>query len=129
MREEDYLRYVQINLPHARTIAQRVGRTLEVLGGFAEAGNGGAVGLHAAFEGLEGALREFDEDPKAEEAITAADAIAEKARALVDAILATPCRSDRLGQHVRNLFECLGLAEEGAQTSLKCGERSDSPLR
>jgi hypothetical protein len=47
----------------------------------------------------------------------------------VGAILATPCRSDRLGQHVRNLFECLGLAEEGAQLSLKCGERPDSPMR
>jgi hypothetical protein len=129
LREEDYRRYVQINLPHARTIVQRVGRTLEVLGGFAEAGNGGAVALHAAFEGLEGALREFDDDPRAEAAVAAADAVAVRARALVDAVLATSCRSDRLGQHVRNLFECLGLAEEGAQLSLKCGERADSPLR
>ena len=129
MREEDYRRYVQINLPHARTIVQRVGRTLEVLGGFGEAGNGGAVPLHAAFEGLEGALREFDDDPRADMAIAVADAVAVRARALVDAVLATSCRSDRLGQHVRNLFECLGLAEEGAQLSLKCGERADSPLR
>jgi hypothetical protein len=30
---------------------------------------------------------------------------------------------------VRNLFECLGLAEEGAEASLKCGERPNSPLR
>jgi hypothetical protein len=129
MREEDYRRYVLINLPHARTIVQRVGRTLEVLGGFAEAGNGGAVALHAAFEGLEGSLRDFDGDPPAEEAVAAADTVAAKARTLVGAILATPCRSDRLGQHVRNLFECLGLAEEGAQLSLKCGERPDSPMR
>jgi hypothetical protein len=129
LREEDYRRYVQINLPHARTIVQRVGRTLEVLGGFGEAGNGGAVALHAAFEGLEGALREFDDDPRADVAIAVADAVAVRARALVDAVLATSCRSDRLGQHVRNLFECLGLAEEGAQLSLKCGERADSPLR
>jgi hypothetical protein len=129
MREEDYRRYVLINRPHARTIVQRVGRTLEVLGGFAEAGNGGAVALHAAFEGLEGSLRDFDGDPPAEEAVAAADTVAAKAGTLVGAILATPCRSDRLGQHVRNLFECLGLAEEGAQLSLKCGERPDSPMR
>jgi hypothetical protein len=129
MREEDYRRYVLINLPHARTIVQRLGRTLEVLGGFAEAGNGGAVALHGAFEGLEGALRSFDGDPPAEEALASADAVAARARTLVDAILATPCRSDRLGQHVRNLFECLGLAEEGARLSLLCGERSDSPMR
>jgi hypothetical protein len=30
---------------------------------------------------------------------------------------------------VRNLFECLGLPEEGAEQSLLCGERPDSPLR
>jgi hypothetical protein len=30
---------------------------------------------------------------------------------------------------VRNLFECLGLAEEGLVLSVKCGERPDSPLR
>lgn len=129
MRDEDYQRYVHINLPHARTIAQRIGRTLEVLGGFAEAGNGGAVGLHAAYEELEGALRGYDEDPPAEEAVQGADHVAAKARALVGAIFETSCRSDRLGQHVRNLFECLGLAEEGAEVSLKCGERPDSPMR
>jgi hypothetical protein len=44
-------------------------------------------------------------------------------------ILATPFRGERLGQYVRNLFECLGLAEEGALHSLPCGERPDSPLR
>ncbi len=129
MRDEDYRRYVLINLPHARTIVQRIGRTLEALGAFAEAGNGGAIGLHAAFEELEGVLRAYDEDPPTDEALKGADDVAEKSRALVAAILETPCRSDRLGQHVRNLFECLGLADEGAEASLKCGERPDSPMR
>jgi len=129
MRDEDYRRYVQINLPHARTIVQRVGRTLEALGGFGEAGNGGALGLHTAFEELEGALRPFDEDPPADVALKSADDVAVKARALVAAILETHCRSDRLGQHVRNLFECLGLHEEGAERSIRCGERPDSPMR
>jgi len=59
----------------------------------------------------------------------AADEAAALGRALVAAILATPCRGDRLGQHVRNLFECLGLPEEGAELSLRCGEKPDSPLR
>ena len=36
---------------------------------------------------------------------------------------------NRIGQCVRNLFECLGLAAEGAALSLTCGERPDSPLR
>jgi hypothetical protein len=30
---------------------------------------------------------------------------------------------------VRNLFECLGLAEEGTLLSMQCGESPDSPMR
>ena len=129
MNDQDYKRYVHINLPHARTIVQRIERSLEALGGFGEEGNGGAVALHRALDALEQSLREYDEDPAPEQALRAADAAAEQGRALVAAILATPCRGDRLGQHVRNLFECLGLDEEGAALSLQCGERPDSPMR
>ena len=128
-RDRAYARYVQINLPHSRTIIQRIGRTLEALGVFSEAGNGGALELHAAFRALEGAAERFDEDPPLEAAVWAADAVAARARALVDAVLATSARSDRLGQHVRNLFECLGLSAEGARLSLECGELPESPLR
>jgi len=129
MSDEAYRRYVEINLPHARTIVARLGRTLEALGAFGGSGNGGAFDLHAAYGALEGAVREFDEDPPLEESLRSADVVAACGRALVAAILATPCRSDRLGQWVRNLFECLGLAQEGARLSVDCGERPDSPLR
>jgi hypothetical protein len=127
--DEAYKRYVSINLPHARTIAARIGRSLEALGAFGEEGNGGAFPLVRAYEELEGALRGFDEDPPFQSALGAADAVAERLRALVTAILATRTRGDRLGQCVRNLFECLGLPEEGQRLSLECGERPDSPLR
>ena len=51
MTEDDrYRRYVNINLPHARTIVARIGRSLEALGAFGEASNGGAQGLREAFE-------------------------------------------------------------------------------
>ena len=129
MKDEDYQRWVRLNLPHARTIAQRIGRSLEALGAFGEVGNGHAAPLADAFDALEQRLRGFDEDPPAEEALRAADEAAALARALVAAILATPARGDRLGQHVRNLFECLGLPEEGAELALLCGEQPDSPLR
>jgi len=129
MRDEDYRRWVRINLPHARTVLQRIARTLEALGAFGETGNGHSAPLVAAFDTVEQELRGFDADPPAEEGLRAADLVAERARALVEAILGTPARSDRLGQHVRNLFECLGLAQEGAELSLRCGERPDSPLR
>lgn len=127
--DEAYRRYVNINLPHARTIVQRIGRSLEALGAFGEARNGGAQVLHEAFERLEQEVEPFEEDPAQDAAIKAADAIAERARTLVGAILDSPARGDRLGQHVRNLFEVLGLAEEGATLSLRCGERPDSPMR
>ncbi len=129
MDDEAYKRYVDVNLPHARTVATRVGRCLEAMGAFGEAGNGGAFTLLGAYEKLEAELQAFDEDPPLETALAAADAAAVLARALVAAILATKLRGDRLGQHVRNLFECLGLAEEGRALSLECGERPDSPLR
>jgi hypothetical protein len=129
MKDEDYQRWVRVNLPHARTITQRIGRSLEALGAFGDAGNGHPAPLAAAFDALEQRLRGFDEDPPAEEALRAADEAAALARALVAAVLATPARGDRLGQHVRNLFECLGLAEEGADRALLCGERPNSPLR
>jgi hypothetical protein len=129
MKDADYRRWVHVNLPHARTVVQRIGRSLEPAGAFGEAGNGDASSLSAAFDAVEQRLRGFDEDPPAEEALRAADEAAALARALGEAILATPACGDRLGQHVRNLFECLGLAEEGARLALLCGERPDSPLR
>jgi len=129
MKDHDTQRWARLNLPHARTVLQRVGRSLEALGAFGEAGDGHAAPLAAAFDAVEQRLRGFDEDPPAEEALRSADEAAALARALVAAILATPFRGDRLGQHVRNLFDCLGLAEEGALHSLACGERPDSPLR
>jgi hypothetical protein len=129
MSESDSRRYAHINLPHARTIIQRIARSLEALGAFGESGNGGALALLAAYDRLEEAVRPFDEDPPMARALRAADEVAERARALVALILETPARGDRLGQNVRNLFECLGLPEEGAALSLQCGERPDSPLR
>lgn len=129
MSDEAYRRYVHINLPHARTIVSRIGRTLEALGAFGETGNGGAFALLAAYDALEATVRDFDEDPPLEDALRSADDVAVRGRALVEAILGTSCRADRLGQSVRNLFECLGLPGEGAELALGCGERPDSPLR
>jgi hypothetical protein len=129
MTDDPQQRYVHINLPHTRRILQRIARELELLGAFHEGANGDAVALHAALAAVEQQLLPFDDDPPFEQALAAADAIAERARELVRGVLHTPCRGDRLGQAVRNLFECLGLAEEGARLSLDCGERPDSLLR
>ncbi len=129
MDDAAYRRYTSVNLPHARTVAARIERSLEVLGAFGETGNGHAATLRETWTRLIKVLEPFDEDPPAEEALAAADAAAVQARALVDEIIARGARGDRLGQHVRNLFECLGLPEEGALLSLQCGEGPDSPMR
>jgi hypothetical protein len=128
VNDEAYRRYVRINLPHAHSVAGRIARTLEALGAFGEGGNGSGV-LRAVWTRLEEALAEFSDDPPFEEAVRRADEMAVLARELVDAIVARQLRNERLGQHVRNLFECLGLAEEGAELGLRCGEPADSPLR
>ena len=125
---DPYERYVQINLPHSRTVLVRIGRMLDFLGTFRPEAPGGPA-LHAAFQDIERAAEPYDEDPALAPAVEAADALAERARALVAALLETPVRSDRLGQHVRNLFECLGLPEEGAELALRCGEKPDSLMR
>ncbi len=129
MSDEAYKRYVSINLPHARTVVARIGRSLEALGSFGAAQDGAHSELGAAYDAVEQSLRDWNEDPPMDDAIRAADPAAERARVLVAAIGPTAVRSDRLGQHVRNLFECLGLADEGRILSLLCGERPDSPLR
>src|SRR5258708_4897996 len=123
-----YERYVHINLPHSRTALSRIRRMLEFLHALAEDAAGGPA-LHATFQALEREAEPYDEDPALAAAIAAADALAERARTLVEALLQTPMRSDRLGQHVRNLFECLGLPEEGALLPLQCCERADSLVR
>jgi len=78
---------------------------------------------------LDRCLRPFPEDPPEVEAKVAADNAARVGRRLVAEIEHAEYKDDRLGQCVRNLFECLGLAEEGAELSLRCGERPNSPLR
>lgn len=50
-------------------------------------------------------------------------------RELVDAIEAEGLGHDRLGQCVRNLFECLAMGREGAEISLRAGENPNSLQR
>lgn len=50
-------------------------------------------------------------------------------RALVDVFEQSHVADDRLGQCVRNLFECLGWGREGAEISLRAGENPRSLQR
>lgn len=119
-------RYAFINLPHAHTI---VGRLVLRLASEQEPVPFAETPLPGLLGELDRLLRPFPEDPPEAVAVPAADAVAAVARSLVAEIEQAGYRGDRLGQCVRNLFECLGLAEEGAELSLRCGERPDSLLR
>ncbi len=115
-----------INLPHAHTIVSRLVRWFE---GMADPAALEGTQVPELLAELDRCLRPFTEDPPEAEAVAAAEQTARVARQLVDEIERGGYGGDRLGQCVRNLFECLGLAEEGAELSLRCGERPDSPLR
>ena len=116
-----------INLPHARTIAERVERQLEIL---RVLDGEGSKRLNAAALALRNRLEPWLEDADPETAAASADPIVEVARELVQAIVEDErARGDRLGQCVRNLFECLGLPNEGRRVSLACGENPDSLMR
>jgi hypothetical protein len=115
-----------INLPHAHTIVGRLVRWFE---GMAEPATLEATPVPELLAELDRCLRPYPEDPPEAEAKVAAEEAAKVARRLVEEIERAGFQGDRLGQCVRNLFECLGLGAEGAELSLRCGERPDSPLR
>jgi len=116
-----------INLPHARTIAERIERQLEILR-VIEGEEGRR--LNRLIVELRNRLDPWLEDPAFETAAAAADPLVELSRELVAAVVEDErARSDRLGQCIRNLFECLGLPQEGRRLSLACGESPDSPMR
>ncbi|PYV35993.1 MAG: hypothetical protein DMG22_00620 [Acidobacteria bacterium] len=117
--------YASINLPHAQTVLGRIERSLVALSG----GNPVPPSLAESLDCLDRLLRPYFDDPPEEEAVSVADSAAREARRLVERIVRVGLSGDRLGQCVRNFFECLGRALDGAELSLVCGERPDSPLR
>ncbi len=115
-----------INLPHAGTI---VGRLQIYIADRDDQSEFGRPELRDLLEEMEELLLPIAQDPPEAKAVALAERVAALARQLVDGIVDAGYHGDRLGQCVRNLFECLGLPSEGAALSLDCGERPDSPLR
>lgn len=119
-------RYAFINLPHAHTVVSRLVRSLSAQEHPCPYED---TALPELLAELDRHLRPYQEDPPEAVALEVADQVAVVARQLVEEIEQVGYRGDRLGQCVRNLFECLGLGPEGAELSLRCGERPDSLLR
>jgi hypothetical protein len=115
---------IPLNLPHAATIVTRIVYHLRNA-------NAGEATMTRAGE-LRALLEPWrdQEDNGAPDAAEAARLkAAELGRALVDDIENGKVGHDKLGQAVRNLFECLMLGEEGAAISLRAGENPRSTLR
>jgi len=118
---------IPLDLPHAGRIADRIVALLEKH--TEELGLDEPEVMELA-EKLSGYLfRNVSEDDNPPNAIAVRDEAAAIGRQLVEAMLAANISGDRLGQLVRNLFECLELGKEGAEISLRAGENPNSLQR
>jgi len=113
-----------LNLPHAATIAHRILHHMRGRGAPGEALQrvGGLIVLLEPW-------RDQEDNGPAAEAEKARQSAAALGRLVVDDIEKCGVGYDRLGQAVRNLFECLSMGEEGAQISLRAGENPNSTMR
>ena len=120
---------VALNLPHAGRIAHRIMRLLPA--GAAAEGADAAASRAIAAEMIEILDPSFDldENPPPKLAAELRDRAAALGRRLVEHIERGGFGHDRLGQCVRNFFECLELGREGADISLRAGENPRSPQR
>ena len=109
---------VALNLPHAGRIARRILLLVPHE-------NTPGDTLRKTAQSLEALLAPYldmDENPGGNLAGRVRDQAAVLGRKLVDQIERDKAGHDRLGQCVRNLFECLELGQEGAVISLRAGE-------
>lgn len=113
---------VALNLPHAGRIARRILPLLP-----AETATETPLRKTAlSLEALLAPYLELDDNPGGTIALRVRDQAALLGRRLVDQIEREQAGHDRLGQCVRNLFECLELGQEGAAISLRAGENPKS---
>ena len=118
---------IPLDLPHAGRIADRI---LILVEKHAEELGIEAPNVIESAEQLWSLLFRYSgEDDNPANAMQIRDDAAAVARQLVDNMADVNLRSDRLGQLVRNLFECLELGEEGAEISLRAGENPNSLQR
>lgn len=115
---------IPLNLPHAATIAYRILHHMRGREAPVEALQrvGGLVVLLQPW-------RDQEENGPADLAEKTRQSAAGMGRLIVDDIEKSGVGYDRLGQAVRNLFECLAMGEEGAQLSLRAGENPNSLMR
>jgi hypothetical protein len=119
---------VPINLPHAATLVNRIELRLASLQVLERAE---AEQILMLIEQLQEKLGRYEgaNDPPDDEMRLVVEESAPIAREIVNEIEQLQVGEDRLGQLIRNLFECMGLGKEGAEISLRAGENPNSLLR
>lgn len=123
---------IPMNLPHAARVLSRLRDVIERHPRAEELGHAFIDELDdtlAPMERLLAPVVAADENPPGDEASRLAVELARGARGLVALVEREGVTSDRLGQCVRNFFECLELGEEGAAMGLRAGESPDSLQR
>lgn len=121
--------HVALNLPHAGRVARRILPLLPAGGarGGVEADAAQTV-VRELIELLDPCL-DSDENPPGPAGVRVRERAASLGRKLVEHIERGRFGHDRLGQCVRNFFECLELGLEGADISLRAGENPNSMQR
>ncbi len=113
---------IPLDLPHAGTIAHRIARRIAIHGPVFSPGSGPLVRALAELGALLEPFMISGENPPEAEGRRAAEEALRLGRWIVDEIEKLGWGEDRLGQCVRNLFECLERGDEGALLSLRAGE-------
>ena len=120
---------IPLDLPHAGRLADRIVRLIEKYGEELDVDAGEAIDTAEKMSNLLFRWSANDEQPPDAEAEAIRQEAAHLGRQLVDQLEAARVTGDRLGQFVRNYFECLELGEEGAAISLRAGENPNSLQR
>ena len=120
---------IPLDLPHAGRISDRIVSLLERQADVRGVDASEAVDIAEKISNLLFRFSANDENPPEAEALPIRDEAAALGRELVDSIITLNMTGDRLGQLVRNLFECLELGAEGAEISLRAGEDPKSLQR
>ena len=118
---------IPLDLPHAGRLADRILALLEKH--TEEMGLAVPEVMDTADKLSSYLFRTASGDDNPPNAMEVRDQAAQLGRQLVDAIEAARVTGDRLGQLVRNLFECLELGKEGSEISLRAGENPNSLQR
>jgi hypothetical protein len=120
---------VALNLPHAGRVARRIVRLIPERPAPSDADAAAAYRVAVALVELLDPCLDADENPPGPVAEALRERSAALGRRLVEHIERGGLGHDRLGQCVRNFFECLELGQEGAEISLRAGEDPKSLQR